>query len=159
MAAFREVWRRFSEAVSALSFAVMFFAFIVQVFSRYVLDAPVAWTLELCAISYVWVVFWTCDILVGERQQIVFDVIYNWFRPGPRRWLGIFNTACLGLIFLAAIPGVFDYIRFLGRRTTMLLHYRMDVVYSCFAIFMIAVVVGAAIRIRRLAGADWQKAL
>jgi hypothetical protein len=41
----------------------------------------------------------------------------------------------------------------------MLLHVRMDLVYSCFAIFMIAVVVGAAIRVRRLLGAQWQKAL
>src|SRR5262245_51646122 len=99
-------WRQFAEGVAALSFAVMFFAFIVQVVSRYIFNAPVAWTLELCAISYVWVVFWTCDILVTERQQIVFDVIYNWFRPGPRRWIAIFNTASLGLVFLAALPGV-----------------------------------------------------
>jgi hypothetical protein len=35
----------------------------------------------------------------------------------------------------------------------------MDLVYSCFAIFMIAVVVGAAIRVRRLFGSEWQKAL
>ena len=152
-------WRQFAEGVAALSFAVMFFAFIVQVVSRYVFNAPVAWTLELCSISYVWVVFWTCDILVSERQQIVFDVLYNWFRPGLRRWIGIFNTACLGLVFLAALPGVLDYVRFLGRRSTMLLHLRMDLVYSCFAIFMIAVVVGAAIRLRRLAGPEWQQAL
>lgn len=137
----------------------MFFAFIVQVISRYVFNAPVAWTLELCAIAYVWVVFWSCAILVPERQQIVFDVIYNWFRPGPRRWLAIFNTASLGLVFLAALPGVFDYILYLGKRTTMLLHVRMDLVYSCFAIFLIAVVVGAAIRVRRLFGAEWQKSL
>jgi TRAP-type C4-dicarboxylate transport system permease small subunit len=152
-------WKTFAEGVSAISFAVMFFAFILQVASRYVFNAPISWTLELCSIGYIWVVFWTCDILVSERQQIVFDVIYNWFKPGPRRWLAIFNTACLGLVFLTAIPGVLDYIRFLGRRSTMLLHIRMDLTYSCFAIFMIAVVVGAAIRIRRLMGATWQQSL
>jgi TRAP-type C4-dicarboxylate transport system permease small subunit len=159
LARLQTLWTQVAEGVAALSFAVMFFAFIVQVISRYVFNAPVAWTLELCAIAYVWVVFWSCGILVPERQQIVFDVIYNWFKPGPRRWLAIFNTACLGLAFLAALPGVIDYLLFLGRRTTMLLHVRMDLVYSCFAIFLIAVVVGAAIRIRRLLGAEWQKSL
>ena len=152
-------WKTFAEGVAALSFAVMFFAFILQVFTRYVIRMPIPWTQELCSISYVWVVFWTCAILVSERQQIVFDVIYNWFKPGPRRWLAIFNTACLGLVFLAAIPGVLDYILYLGKRSTMLLHIRMDLTYSCFAIFMIAVVVGAAIRIRRLLGARWQQSL
>lgn len=159
MARFGQIWKTFAEGVAAISFAVMFFAFILQVVSRYLFNAPISWTLELCSIGYIWVVFWTCDILVSERQQIVFDVIYNWFKPGPRRWLAIFNTGCLGLVFLAAIPGVLDYIRFLGRRTTMLLHIRMDLTYSCFAIFMIAVVVGAAIRIRRLSGAKWQQSL
>lgn len=52
-----------------------------------------------------------------------------------------------------------DYILFLGRRSTMLLKVRMDLTYSCFAIFMIAVVVGAAIRTRRLLGAQWQQSL
>lgn len=155
----RLIWRQFAEGVAAISFAAMFFAFILQVVSRYVFNSPIAWTLELCSIGYIWVVFWACGILVSERQQIVFDVIYNWFKPGPRRWLAIFNTACLGLVFLAAIPGVVDYILFLGRRSTMLLKVRMDLTYSCFAIFMIAVVVGAAIRTRRLLGAQWQQSL
>jgi len=156
---FRTAWTRFAEGVAAISFAVLFFAFILQVVSRYVFNSPIAWTLELCSISYVWVVFWTCGILLTEREHIVFDVLYNWFSPGRRRWIAIFNTASLGLAFLAAIPTIFGYIQYLGGRTTMLLHIRMDLVYSCFAIFMIAVVVGAASRLRRLAGANWHNAL
>ena len=155
----RHGWQVFAEAVAALSFAIMFAAFILQVVSRYVLNAPIAWTLEVCAIAYVWTVFWSCNILVPDRQQIVFDVLYNLFRPPARRWLAVALTLSMGLLFAAAIPGVLDYIRFLGRRSTMLLHVRMDLVYSCFAIFMIAVVVGAAIRIRRLLGRDWERAL
>lgn len=155
----RRSWTRFAEGVAALSFAVLFLAFILQVVSRYVFGAPIAWTLELCAIAYVWVVFWTCAILLGEREHIVFDVLYNWFRPRPRRWIAIFNTASLGLVFVAALPTVLGYTQYLGRRTTMLLHVRMDLVYSCFAIFMLAVVAGAARRLWRLGGKDWETAL
>ena len=155
----RRAWTRFAEGVAAFSFAVLFFAFILQVVSRYVFNAPIAWTLELCSISYVWVVFWTCGILLGEREHIVFDVIYNWFSSGPRRWIALFNTASLGLVFLAAIPTIFGYIQYLGPRGTMILHIRMDLVYSCFAIFMIAVVIGAATRLRQLAGTNWRNAL
>lgn len=155
----RKAWTRLAEGVAAFSFAVLFFAFILQVVSRYVFNAPIAWTLELCSISYVWVVFWTCGILLGEREHIVFDVLYNWFSPGPRRWIALFNTASLGLVFLAAIPTIFGYIQYLGPRGTMILHIRMDLVYSCFAIFMIAVVIGAATRLRQLAGTNWRNAL
>lgn len=152
-------WTRFSEWVAAALFALMFVGFLIQIVSRYVLNMPVAWSLELCSIGYVWVVFWSCNTLAGERQQIVFDLLYNKFPPGKRRVLAIVNTATLGLIFLAAMPGVVDYVTFLARRFSMLLRIRMDLVYSCFVVFMLAVIVGAAIRIWRLSGRSWEKYL
>jgi len=155
----KNLWTHFSEWVAAALFALMFVGFLIQIISRYVLNMPVAWSLELCSIGYVWVVFWSCNTLAGERQQIVFDLLYNKFPPRQQRVLAIFNTATLGLVFLAAMPGVVDYVMFLGRRFSMLLRLRMDLVYSCFVIFMIAVIVGAAIRIWRLSGRSWEKYL
>ena len=52
-----------------------------------------------------------------------------------------------------------DYVIFLGRRSSMLLRIRMDLVYACFAIFMVAVIVGAAIRIWQLSGRSWEQHL
>jgi TRAP-type C4-dicarboxylate transport system permease small subunit len=86
-------------------------------------------------------------------------VLYVKFPPRWRRVVGIVNTATLGLIFLAALPTTLEYIHFLARRKTMILKLPFDVVYSCFAVFMIAVVVGAALRLRRLFGKSWQQHL
>jgi TRAP-type C4-dicarboxylate transport system permease small subunit len=152
-------WRHLTEGVAALAFALMFAAFIVQIVSRYVLNAPVSWTLEVCAITYVWVVFWTCGLLVSERQQIVFDVIYHAIRPKGRRWVAIANTSALGIIFLAALPGTLDYVWFLRRRQTMMLQIPMLLVYACFVIFMIAVVNNSFVRVKSLLGRDWQSHL
>lgn len=149
-------WTRFAELVSATAFAAMFLAFMAQIISRYVFNYPLSWTLEVCSITYIWVVFWSCDILLSERQHIVFDVLYQKFPVKPRRAVAIANTAALGLIFLAALPGTLDYIAFLARRQTMILKVPLNIVYSCFAIFMIAVIIGAAVRIRRLLSPSWQ---
>ena len=151
--------RRSAELVAAAMFAAMLASFMVQVISRYVFNAPVSWSLEVCSITYVWVVFWSCGLLVPERGQIVFDVIYVALPPRPRRAVALANTAALGLVFLAALPGTLDYILFMGRRRTMLLHVPLDLVYSCFAIFMIAVVVASVVRLRRLIGPDWRASL
>lgn len=153
------VWKTVTEGVAAAAFALMFAAFIVQVASRYVFNAPLAWTLELCSIAYVWVVFWSCGLLVPERRQIVFDVIYHAFRPGPRRWIAIANTAAMALLFLAAFPAVLEYAWFLRRRNSMMLQVPMSIVYSCFVVFMAAVIIGGAIRVRRLLGAAWREEL
>ena len=152
-------WKYLTEGVAALAFALMFAAFVIQIISRYVLNAPVSWSLELCSIAYVWVVFWSCDLLVGERQQIVFDVIYQAIRPKPRRWLAIANTSALGLVFLAALPGTMDYVWFLRRRDSMMLQIPMHLVYACFVFFMLAVVVRAGLRLKQLLGTGWQSHL
>lgn len=150
---------RTAELISAAAFAAMFGAFMIQIVSRYVFNAPVSWSLEICSIGYIWIVFFTSDVLLTERQHIVFDVLYQKFPARPRRVLAIFLTATLGLIFLAALPTTLEYLSFLSRRKTMILRLPMDIVYSCFGIFMVAVVVGAALRIKRLLGAEWQKHL
>ncbi|HSI40145.1 MAG TPA: TRAP transporter small permease subunit [Xanthobacteraceae bacterium] len=149
-------WKRFCEHLAAALFAAMFIGFVIQIVSRYVFNSPVSWSLEVCSIAYVWVVFWSCDLLVSERKQIVFDLLYNAFPPPARRVLAIVLTGTLGLVFLAALPGVVDYVMFIARRSSMLLRVRMDLVYSCFVIFMVAVVVNAAVRIWRLLGRSWK---
>ncbi|MBL8582400.1 MAG: TRAP transporter small permease subunit [Rhizobiaceae bacterium] len=153
------LWKRFSEGVAAALFAMMFIGFLIQIVSRYVLNMPVAWSLELCSIGYVWVVFWSASILADERRQIVFDLLYHKFPPRQRRVLAIAISATMGLIFLAALPGVVDYVMFLARRSSMMLKIRMDLVYSCFIFFMLAVVIGSAIRIWRLCGRSWEEHL
>jgi TRAP-type C4-dicarboxylate transport system permease small subunit len=149
-------WKRFAELAAAVMFFVMFLSFMAQILSRYVFNAPLSWTLEICSIAYLWVIFWSCNILVSERQHIIFDVLYQNFPPAPRRAVAIANTAIVGVTFLAALPGTLDYIAFLGRRHTMVLHAPLDIVYSCFGIFMIAAIVGAALRLRRLLSSSWK---
>jgi TRAP-type C4-dicarboxylate transport system permease small subunit len=147
-----------AELVSAVAFAALFGAFMIQIVSRYVFDMPVSWSLEICSIAYVWVVFWTSDLLVGERQHIIFDVLYLKFPPKWRRLVGLFNTASLGLAFMAGLWVTLDYIAMQPRKT-MILHIPLSLVYACFGVFMIAVILGAALRLKQLSGASWRQHL
>jgi TRAP-type C4-dicarboxylate transport system permease small subunit len=159
MATIVQLWKRFAETAAVVAFAIMFGAFVVQVASRYVFNSPVAWTLEVCLIAYVWVVFWSSDILVRERQHIVFDVLYNLVPAPQRRWLAVFVTASLLVVFALALPGVADYVGFVGRRRTTLLHIPMPYVFGAFLILMVAVVINAAIRLYRLFRPGWRDEL
>ena len=75
-----------------------------------------------------------------------------------RSKLIVSHLAVIGLVFLAATPTVLDYIVSL-RRSTMILRIPYDYVYACFGVFMVAAVIGAVLRLRRLAGANWQQHL
>jgi TRAP-type C4-dicarboxylate transport system permease small subunit len=147
--------RRAAELIAAAMFAVMFGAFLAQIVSRYVFDDPLSWTLEVCSIAYVWIVFFASATIVDLRQHITFDMLYKTGGPGRRRRLAVISTAALLAVFAAALPETVDYILFTARQHTLILHIRMDLVYSCFAIFVIGVIVASAIRLRRLFGRTW----
>jgi TRAP-type C4-dicarboxylate transport system permease small subunit len=153
------IWNRFASMVVVVAFAVMFAAFMVQIVSRYVFNSPIAWTLEICLIAYVWIVFWSSGILLKERQHIVFDVLYNLVPPKPRRWFAAANTASLFIVFLIALPGVFDYTTFIMRRNSTILHIPMHYVFGGFLVFVVAVVIQAGIRLWRLSRPGWEKDL
>ena len=157
MGTFVVLWKRFSESLAVIAFVVMFASFIVQIVSRYVFNAPVAWSLEVCLIAYLWVVFWTCDILIKERQHIVFDILYNMAKPTRKRWLAASTSGSLALVFLLALPGTADYIHFLANRSSTVLHVPMQLVFGCFLIFVIAVVVSALVRLWHLMRPGWER--
>ena len=55
-----------------------------------------------------------------------------------------------------ALPGSLDYILFLNRERTPVLDLRLDFVYSCFGLFLIAVVVRSAWAAIGLVGPRWR---
>lgn len=151
--------RRGAELVAALLFGAMFVAFVIQVISRYVFDAPVSWTLEICSITYVWIVFFAAGTIVTARQHITFDMLYGALGASGKRAAAIFTSACLLAIFAVCLPPVLGYIRFVSRMHTLILNIRLDLIYSCFGIFMVGAILGAALRLWRLLGRDWRSYL
>lgn len=151
--------RRAAELLSALLFATMLGAFLVQVFTRYVLDDPASWTLEVCSIAYVWIVFFASALIVDQRQHITFDMLYKSVNPRRRRVFAIVSTAVILVMFAIGLPGTIDYIAFMSKKYSLMLHIRMDLLYSCFGLFVVGAIVASALRLRRLFGRDWEKEL
>jgi TRAP-type C4-dicarboxylate transport system permease small subunit len=151
--------KRGTELVAAFLFAAMFGSFIVQVVSRYVFDDPVSWTIEICSITYIWIVFMASSTILTPRQHITFDMLYGSVSPRWKRRFAIFTTASILVVFSICLPTSIGYVLFSARNHTLILHIRMDLVYSCFAIFMIGAIVGAAVRLKRLLGESWPSAI
>jgi TRAP-type C4-dicarboxylate transport system permease small subunit len=156
LSSLRAKLKRGAELVAALLFAAMFGAFIVQVVSRYVFDDPVSWSLEICSITYVWIVFLSSATILKPREHITFDMLYSTRSPRWKRRFAIFTTASILAIFAICLPTTIGYVMFSARNHSLILHIRMDIIYSCFAIFMIGAIVGSAIRLKHLLGKSWQ---
>jgi TRAP-type C4-dicarboxylate transport system permease small subunit len=139
-----------ADNVSAALLAGLFAAFILQIVTRYVLNNPLSWTHEVCVTAWLWLVLWGSAFSLREHDQVRFDLIYQMVNPRTRRWFAIVSAAALFAGFAASLPASIDYITFYRIKRSPSLGIRLDVVFSVYAVFAVAVIVRSAWEMWRL---------
>lgn len=128
-----------AEAVAAAMLAALFLTFMLQIFSRYVMDSPFGWTLELNLMLWVWIVFFGCATIVRERDHVTFDLLYLAFPRGVRRVLALFSALAIAGGLLWSLVPTWDYIDFLKIKRSATLRIPMRTVFSIYAFFLVVV--------------------
>jgi len=150
MTAFVQWLRARVENVAAFLLAAMFLSFMLQIISRYVLNISVIWTTEACLTTWLWVVFLGSAFLLEERDQVKFDLIYGICSLPVQRVLALVSAVAISLGFLAALPATLDYITFYKIKSSSTLGIRLDVVFSVYGIFAVAIIIHYGVRAWRL---------
>ncbi len=140
-----------AEDVAAALLAAMFAAFMLQIISRYVFNAPIGWTHEACLTTWLWLVFWCSAFSLEERDHVKFDVLYVLTPERIRRVLALVSAIAIAAGFLAALPATFDYILFYKIKSSPMLGIRLDIVFSVYGIFAVAIIVRYGLRAWKLA--------
>ena len=143
------------ENIAVLLLTAMFLSFILQIFTPYVINEPLGWTLESCLITWLWVVFWGGAFLLRDQDHVKFDIVYLNVSPGIRRILALITAVAILTGFAAALPAAADYIAFMKIERSSILQIRLDYVFSVYLIFAISLIVYYVIRtIQLLRGAE-----
>lgn len=136
--------RRAEDILSALLVA-MFVAFILQIVTRYVLNAPLSWTAEASTLAWVWGILWGAGLVLRDEEEIRFDVIYGLIPPGLRRVFDAITGAAVVVVFTWSLPAVFDYVTFMKVERSAYLGIRFDILYSVYLIFAVAMIIRHAV--------------
>jgi TRAP-type C4-dicarboxylate transport system permease small subunit len=147
--------RQGADWIACAMFAAVFVIFNYKIFTRYFEHDEAVWADEVLVILFVWIVFWANAFLLRDREQITFDLFYRLLPPAGKRLVALARLFLIGGIFACALPGSLDYIRFLRREHTPVLNLPLNLVYSCFGIFLIAVIVRAIVGAVRLFTPRW----
>jgi C4-dicarboxylate transporter DctQ subunit len=124
-----------AEAITGTLLAAMFVTFLLQVGSRYapniidrlgladaipVLGAirPLGWTLELCLILWIWIVFFGCAFVVRQRDHVTFDIFYLAAPRGIRRIMALITAAAIVAGMAWSFLPTWDYVDFMRLRRT-----------------------------------------
>lgn len=140
-----------TEGVAAAILAAMFLTFILQIFSRYILEEPFGWTLELCLTLWIWLVFWGNSFIVKHDDHIIFDVLYHNVKKKTRRIFALIGSAYIVIGLAISLYPTWDYIDFLKIKKSATLFIPMRTVFSIYAIFLISTILIYAYRFYKIA--------
>ena len=138
--------RSFANFITATMLAVLFFTFLLQIFSRYILKAPFGWTLELCLILWLWIVFFGCSFAVRDQDHVKFDIFYY---ATPKKVQLIFSIiSAIGVIVIMGysfLPTI-DYIDWMKMRKTTTVKIfdnkiPLSYIFSVYGIFLLSVII------------------
>jgi TRAP-type C4-dicarboxylate transport system permease small subunit len=133
--------RRRAENVLAAMLGAMFFAFILQIVFRYLLNWPIGWTNEISVVLWIWLVLWGAAFVLREEEEIRFDLIYGAAGPRARRVMFLLSAAALLALYVISFPAVFDYVTFMKVQSTAYLKIRFDWLFSIYLVFVVAVII------------------
>lgn len=131
---------RIAQSLGGLLFLALFLTFLVQIGARFGFNRPLPWTDELAVILYLWVILWASAFMVRDREQVVFDLLWNGASPAVRRWMKIAGHLLLGGLALAALPASWDYVHFMAREGTPVLGLSFQWVFMPFMLLLVSMV-------------------
>jgi C4-dicarboxylate transporter, DctQ subunit len=129
-----------ADNVAVALLTAMFASFVVQIVSRYVLDAPVGWSVEVCLTTWLWVVFWNAAFCLDDRDHVRFEILHQAASPRVQRIFALISAVAIVVALLAALPATLSYISFYKIKKSATLHLRFDYVFSVYGAFTIAVI-------------------
>lgn len=134
-----------ADDVAAALLAAMFATFIIQIVARYVVlrffpSVEIGWTVELCLTLWVWAVFWGAAFCLSENEHVKFDLVYLSMGRTGRRIMTLVAALVIAGAMLAALPATWDYITFYKIKKSAVLKWRLDYVFSIYAVFAVAII-------------------
>lgn len=137
-----------AQFIAAAMLAAMFATFLLQIFSRYVLNAPFGWTLELCLTLWVWIVFFGNAFMVRHSDHVTFDIFYTAAPDNLRRIMALVSAGAIATAMIWAFLPTWDYIDWMKiRKTSTIVNpftekkIPLRTIFSIYGIFMLAIAV------------------
>src|SRR5579862_4964927 len=70
--------------IAAAMFAAVFVIFNYKIFTRYFEHNEAVWADEVLVILFIWIIFWAQSVIVRDKDQITFDLVYRLLPPRGR---------------------------------------------------------------------------
>ena len=133
--------RRRAENLVAGMLAIMFICFLIQIVFRYFFNFPIGWTSELSVVMWLYMTLLGSALWLKESDEVRFDLISGSLPPIGRRVVGLAVAVAAIFLFGMAMPATIKYVAFMKVESSSYLKIRLDILYSVYVVFAVAVIV------------------
>ena len=133
----RDILRDIVEVyIPVASFVIMFLVFIAQIFSRYILRAPLAWAYEVTVSCYLWLVVLGACYAQRNRSHVTFTLLTDKL---PMRVQAAFiglGSLLIAVAFIWSFVPSIDFVDFMKAQKTSVLKITLNIVYAPYIPFL-----------------------
>ncbi|QGH33570.1 TRAP transporter small permease subunit [Gracilibacillus salitolerans] len=133
--------------IPTITLSIMLIAFIIQIFTRYILNDPVTWTYEVTTIGFIWTILLGSSFARKTAEHVDFGVIYDLFNERWKRLSRIFVNVLLVVLLGVLIVPVYEYLEFQSTQYSHVLRIPMNLAYAPFLILIISIFIYSFVEI------------
>ena len=141
MAKARKIWQVFMDIIEvyipSITIITLFIAFILQIFSRYVLRAPMVWPYEVAQISYVVAIMLGTCYAERAQENICFSILYDAMPPVVRKIFDIIADLMIVAVLGYSLYSLIDFYAFFMTRYSVVLKVPLGIVYFPYVPFVL----------------------
>jgi len=126
--------------IPAVAFLAMFFSFVVQVFSRYVLNLPLTWTQDIIVIGFVWTVLFGACYTMRAGRHVKFTMLYDLLKPRAAALTRLVGDLIIVVTFAVLVVPSWKYAFFLYFQKTAVLRVNYTYFFIPFVYFLLTVI-------------------
>ena len=119
---------------------IMFVTFVFQIFSRYVLNAPVPWAYEVTVMCYLWMVILGACYAYRDRSHVTFTLFYDQFGIKAQAVIAFLGNLLMLIAFAYMFfPSCDMILNQMSKQVTSVFKIGLNIVYFPFIPFMIII--------------------
>ncbi len=121
------------------SFVMLFVLFVINVFFRYVLNAPLTWPYELITLGFVWTAIFGATYVRRIHGHVQFTLVYDGVSPKTQRIFRILANSAVALAFAIAFPATLDWVLFMGFKKSANLQIPFSIAFFPVVVFLVLI--------------------
>ena len=129
--AIKKVFNKILEILGTVTLAIMTVLVVYQVITRYVFNAPSAFSEALSQYLFVWMIMIGSAYVYGSREHLTIDLLKDKFPPRLNMIIEVITNLCLfAFILLVCVIGGWKYMSSQVNRIDPSLHISMAILYT-----------------------------